>query len=155
MMRRKGGYVHPGEILHFLWRYAFLLLIPFIRQFFAAQGPLWQRLAATATNLLLTFLVAAVAAARWHAIRFAVYQNTVRYDKGLLRRCHTRLPLRAVENMTQRSSPLAFICGAVWVELETSSSRRRKADIEVLLSYRKAEGIFALLGGERRREELV
>lgn len=150
----KGSHVHPGEMLHFLWRYAFLLLIPFIRQLVAAQGTAWERLSATLSNLLLTLIVVAAAVARWYTVRFAVQGRILRYEKGVFWKRQIRLPLCAVDNITQRSSPAAFLCGAVWVGVETSSGSRRHADAEVLLSRRRAGRLFAMLEGERRRKQL-
>lgn len=152
--RDKGQHVHPGEMLHFLWRYAFLLLIPFIRQLAAAQGTAWERLSATLTNLLLTLLVVAAAVIRWYTIRFRVRGGLIWYEKGVFWKKRLHIPFRAVDHLTQRSSPAAFLCGAVWVGIETSSGSRRRADAEILLSRRRAGRLFAVLEKKRHREQL-
>ncbi len=154
MIRRApSAHIHPAEILHFLWRYAFLLLIPLVRQLAVSQGSAWERLSAALSNLVMTLLVVAAAVVRWYTVRFSAGRGMIHYAAGVLRQERRQIPVRAVDCLVQRAGPIALLCGAARVSLETSAGSRRKADVQVLLTRKKAHRLFVLLAGDHRKTQ--
>lgn len=132
----KYSRVHPYTAVDFLSRFAFLLIIPLLRQIFAQPQSFFQIVRTWGSNLLVTAAILLWAFAETRSQGYHAGKDRLFLRKGLLFKRESEIPYRNIHSVTVERSLLPAAFGAVRLRLDTPAGGKRRSDFVLTLFYR-------------------
>lgn len=146
-------HAHPVQAVTYLLKYAYLFLIPLLRQLLYEPANVLQKLYSSITNLILGGLILFLIYLRWRTIYVAWDENTLLFERGILPHRKKRLPFYAVDALYQESGLIQYLFGVCRFRAESAADKsggpllkkNKGSDISLYLSRKKAARAFLAL----------
>lgn len=138
---------HPVQGMTYFLRYAYLLLIPFLRQALSSPETLLQQIYSSLSNLLLGALIMLFIYLRWRCTYISATSSLLVYESGIFLRSRVNLPLSLIDAASQEGffGLYRFSIGACAQTQPSSALRRRTkkgADLTFFLSKNNLRALW-------------